>query len=64
MDASLETIAGDGVSNRQCEKAEPNGHQDQVQHADAPWSYNARFNINNSRQCDNSDADVLSGDVD
>jgi hypothetical protein len=45
MVISSETIAGDGVANRQREKAEPQGQQDQVQHADAPqFSYNARLN--------------------
>jgi hypothetical protein len=45
MVISLETIAGDGVANRQHEKAEPQAQQNQVQHADAPQiSYNASFN--------------------
>jgi len=36
MAASSKPIAGVGVANRQREKAEPEGQQDQVQHLDIP----------------------------
>jgi hypothetical protein len=36
MMASSETIAGDGVADRQREESERGGHQDDVQHVGAP----------------------------
>jgi hypothetical protein len=68
MVISLETIAGDGVANRQREKAEPQAQQDQVQHADllrlatTPDATSMKL-----RQCDSTDADqadIVSGTAD
>jgi len=36
MTASSQTIAGDGVADRQREEADGGGHQDDVQHGDTP----------------------------
>src|SRR5581483_12527025 len=32
----LETVAGDGVADRECKEGEPEGQHDQIQHGDAP----------------------------
>jgi hypothetical protein len=36
MQASSETIAGDGVADRQREEGKPDGQHEDVQHMDAP----------------------------
>jgi hypothetical protein len=36
MEASSESIAGDGVADRQREESEPDGQHDEVKHFDAP----------------------------
>jgi hypothetical protein len=36
MMASSQTVAGDRVTDRQREETERDGHQDDVQHVDAP----------------------------
>jgi hypothetical protein len=41
--ASLETVAGDGVANRQRKKAKAKRKQDQVQHSDAPCQTDVRI---------------------
>lgn len=55
-DCLLETIAGDGVADRQREEAKPKAKQDEVQHADAPQkSLQRSIKTMDLRLCDITD---------
>jgi len=48
MEASSESIAGDGVADRQREESEPDGQHDEVKHLELPTAHGAPNTVNAS----------------